>query len=101
MENIRKYDLPVDYTTLNWRNGDNRLVRRQYEELQNGKCYFCNCYLDADPSDKVKNADINWSLFPRGFQNNPVHLQHSHKTNMTEGAVHMRCNAYMWQYEGR
>lgn len=31
----------------------------------------------------------------------PVHLQHNHDTGMTEGAVHARCNAVMWQYLGR
>jgi hypothetical protein len=31
----------------------------------------------------------------------PVHLQHSHVTGLTEGAVHAFCNAVLWQYEGR
>jgi hypothetical protein len=30
-----------------------------------------------------------------------IHLQHCHKTNMTEGAVHAYCNAVLWQYEGK
>ena len=31
----------------------------------------------------------------------PIHLQHSHNTGVTEGAVHNYCNAVMWQYDGR
>ena len=44
---------------------------------------------------------INWKLFPPFFLRFPIHLQHNHDTNMTEGAVHAYCNAVMWQYEGR
>jgi hypothetical protein len=40
-------------------------------------------------------------LFPPNFLKYPVHLQHNHDTDMTEGAVHARCNAVMWQYHGR
>ena len=40
-------------------------------------------------------------LFPAFFLSHPIHLQHNHETNMTEGAVHARCNAVLWQYEGR
>jgi hypothetical protein len=39
-------------------------------------------------------------LFPKGFLNAPVHLHHSHVTNMTLGAVHGYCNGYLWQYLG-
>lgn len=45
--------------------------------------------------------EVDWSLFPVGFLNSPIHLQHCHKTDMTEGAVHAMCNAVMWVYEGR
>ena len=31
----------------------------------------------------------------------PIHLQHNHSTDMTEGAVHAYCNCVLWQYEGR
>lgn len=60
---------------------------------------------DFKDYEKVKAAKtqrrINMRMFPKGFFNHPVHLQHCHKTDMTEGAVHAQCNAIMWQYEGR
>ena len=93
--------LPVDYTTLDWRKGETAMVRKQYEAIQDGKCYWCKESLYGPPSQEVLDADINWSLFPTNFQKSPIHLQHDHFSNMTEGAVHMRCNAYMWQYKGR
>lgn len=96
-----EFELPTDYTKLDWRNGDNRKVREQYVAIQEGKCYWCKCDLHDGPSQQVQDANIDWSLFPKGFKNSPVHLQHNHDTNMTEGAVHMKCNAYMWQYLGR
>jgi len=45
--------------------------------------------------------DINLKLFPPGFLKNPVHLQHNHDSDLTEGAVHAKCNGVMWQYHGR
>ena len=49
----------------------------------------------------VDYTKINWKLFPKFFLVHPIHLQHNHETNMTEGAVHAYCNAVMWQYESR
>lgn len=94
-------NLPTNYNKLDWRKGETRLVREKYIELQENKCYWCGQFLNEPPSEKVSNAKINWKLFPGGFQKHPVHLQHCHKTGMTEGAVHMKCNAYMWEYHGR
>ena len=62
---------------------------------------YCTQPLNRPPPDDVAEKDINWDLFPPNFQRWPIHLQHDHYTGMTEGAVHMRCNAVMWQYEGR
>lgn len=93
--------LPVDYTTLDWRKGEVRAVREQYAREQNGRCYWCKNPLDGKPAKEVQDAPIAWGMFPPNFQRWPVHLQHNHLTGMTEGAVHMRCNAYMFQYEGR
>lgn len=97
----KEFDLPTDYTKLDWRKGEKKIVREQYVKLQKGKCYYCGEPLECEPSAEVILADIDWGLFPEGFQNHLVHLQHNHDTNMTEGAVHMKCNAYMWQYLGR
>ena len=93
--------LPVDYRALDWQKGDNARVRNEYVKLQEGKCYWCRCPLDSDPPKSVTNREINWDLFPKGFLNAPIHLQHCHKTHMTEGAVHALCNAVMWQYYER
>ena len=92
-------DLPVDYTTLHWT--ERRKVRDEYVALQDGKCFYCGESLRDVPAASVIEKNIDWSLFPEGFLDYPVHLQHDHHTGMTEGAVHAYCNAVMWQYEGR
>ena len=91
--------LPVDYTKLT--RGERRLVREEYIIQQQGKCYWCQNRLWMLPTDEVLQAWINSDIFPKGFLNYPVHLQHNHDTGMTEGAVHARCNAVMWQYHNR
>lgn len=94
-------ELPTDYNSLDWRKGERAAVRDQYVQEQDGKCYWCGEPLGGEPSEEVNSKKINWKLFPGGFLDNPVHLQHCHKTGMTEGAVHALCNAVMWQYHGR
>jgi hypothetical protein len=94
-----KYNLPVDYTKLHY--SERRLVRQQYIQEQDNKCIYCKCSLDEKPPSEVTDKIINWFLFPRGFLDNPIHLQHNHDTGMTEGAVHAYCNAVLWQYEGK
>ncbi len=92
-------ELPIDYTTLTPK--QKRLVREEYVKLQGNRCMFCKSILTEQPPQEIRNRKIHWSLFPKGFLNYPIHLQHSHKTNMTEGAVHAYCNAVMWQYYGK
>jgi hypothetical protein len=92
-------NLPKDYTTLNGK--QRRLVREEYVRQQDGKCWFCKQSLDGPPPRYVEVAYIRWELFPEGFLLHPVHLQHDHKTGMTEGAVHALCNAYLWEHHGR
>ncbi len=92
-------DLPVDYTTLSWRQV--KVVREQYIADQNGKCFYCNGSLMWAPPKEIRHKEVNRGLFPPNFFDNPIHLQHNHDTGMTEGAVHAYCNAVMWQYEGR
>lgn len=91
------YKLPVDYTKLSPK--ERREVREQYVKEQKGLCYYCNQSLEQNSPHIFK--PINESLFPYGFFNFPIHLQHNHETGMTEGAVHSHCNAVMWQYEGK
>lgn len=93
------YELPVRYDKL--RPYQRREVREQYIKIQNGFCMYCSRPLNDPPAMSVRNQKINWKLFPENFLNHPVHLQHCHKTGMTEGAVHAYCNAVLWQYEGR
>lgn len=91
--------LPQDYTKLTGK--QRRLVREEYVRIQDNKCCYCQESLDRPPRADVSMKPINWGLFPEGFMNHPVHLQHDHDTGMTEGAVHSLCNAVLWQYNGR
>ena len=97
--NSKYYKLPVDYTKLSAY--ERIAVRKQYVELQNNRCFWCGNALDAEPTSSVMNKTIQLALFPPNFLKHPIHLQHNHNTGMTEGAVHARCNAVMWQYYGR
>lgn len=92
-------DLPQKYDELLPHEKKN--VREEYVRRQDGRCYWCDSPLDLDPPRRVKSLRINWRLFPPNFLKYPVHLQHCHKTGLTEGAVHAYCNAVMWQYYGR
>lgn len=94
-----QYKLPVLYSQMDWR--DRRAVREQYIKEQNGMCMFCKCDLNGPVPKSVTSKKINWQLFPPNFLKYPVHLQHDHDTDLTEGAVHAYCNAVMWQYYGR
>lgn len=92
-------ELPVDYTKLTPQ--QRREVRMEYIKEQNNLCMYCNETLDEKPPERITSKQINWKLFPENFLMYPVHLQHDHNTNLTEGAVHAYCNAVLWQYEGR
>ena len=73
-------------------------VRNLYVQAQGGECYFCGDRLDREPRQELQELPIDWSLFPSGFLDYPVHLQHNHSTKLCEGAVHSLCNAIMWNY---
>lgn len=94
-----EHKLPIKYSKANAR--ERKAVREQYVREQGGLCYFCKQPLNEDPPQEIKSKKINWQLFPPNFLKYPVHLQHDHGTDLTEGAVHARCNAVMWQYHGR
>lgn len=91
--------LPVNYVTTPPER--RREVREQYILDQGGKCYWCDHPLDENPPKSITEKRIAWRKFPPNFLRYPVHLQHNHDTEMTEGAVHAYCNAVMWQYHGR
>lgn len=90
---------PVDYTKLSY--FERKVLREKYIKAQNKKCFYCGSYLFNDAPEEIKSKKIDWSYFPKNFLQYPIHLQHNHKTNMTEGAVHNYCNAVMWQYENK
>jgi len=92
----QEFILPTDFTKLNPRK--KKQVREQYARMQKGLCMYCNEPLDGPPPERITSLPVN---FPAHFFKFPVHLQHNHDNNMTEGAVHCYCNAVMWQYEGR
>ncbi len=94
-----KIKLPVQYSLLSAK--DKRLIREEYTKTQGGKCMYCGGLLSEDPPKWVTDKGIDWSLFPEGFLEHPVHLQHNHTTGLTEGVAHAYCNAVMWQYDGR
>lgn len=73
-----------------------RQLRELYAREQGNLCHHCKLSLDG-PAPKAK---LNYSLFPMGFFEHPVHLHHDHDTNLTIGAVHSVCNAVLWQYHG-
>lgn len=91
-----EYKLPAMYDILT--PSEKRAVRNQYVKLQENKCLFCKTDLTEAPAEEVLAKPINLRLFPIGFLDWPIHLQHDHNTGLTEGAVHAYCNAVLWQY---
>ena len=63
--------------------------------------HWCLEPLEGNPHENIQESALNLKLFPPGFLRYPMHLQHNHDTDMTEGAVHAKCNGVMWQYHGR
>lgn len=90
--------LPVNYNDISF--STRRLVREEYIKIQDGKCCYCQEPIDDKPSKEVLKKKIDKSLFPDTFFKWPIHLHHCHKTGMTIGAVHNKCNAVLWQYFG-
>lgn len=95
---IEEIHLPINYEKAN--PSQRRVVRNKYVDLQEGLCFHCNNPLNEQPSDEVLKTPINKNLFPKSMFDHPVHLHHCHKSGNTIGAVHAKCNAYLWQYKG-
>ena len=91
--------LPAKYRELHWT--ERKWAREEYVRRQNGKCWYCNEPLDGPPKEAVDIVWVDYSLFPPNFFKYPVHLHHDHDTGLTIGAVHNKCNAYLWQYHGQ
>lgn len=94
-----QYKLPIDYNSID--QYQRREVKEQYIQQQNNICMYCKESLNKEAPKWIKDKKINWNLFPKNFLQYRIHLQHNHKTGMTEGVVHNYCNAVMWQYEGK
>lgn len=90
--------LPQHYPSL--KREEIRVVREAYVKEQKGLCAYCQTPLVEEPAAHIQAAWIDESLFPPTMFKFPIHLHHNHDTGMTIGAVHARCNAYAWQYEG-
>ena len=95
----RRLRLPIHYESSYWYK--RKKAREQYCEDQNWECWYCGEDLREKPPSFITEQPFDKKLFPKMFLAHPIHLQHSHETGMTEGAVHARCNAVLWQYEGK
>ena len=91
--------LPISYKDSHW--SVRKQARLQYVEQQLGKCWYCQNLLTSEPVQAVLSKPIDHKLFPPGMFDYPVHLHHDHKSGMTIGAVHNKCNAILWQYDGQ
>lgn len=96
---MSNFKLPLRYSQLG--SYQRRFVREEYIKRQKGLCMHCKSALDGPVPDKVLALKIDWTKFPQHFLKYPIHLQHCHDTDLTEGAVHAYCNAVLWQYYGR
>ena len=92
-------ELPVRYSLLG--PTEKRMVREEYISRQGGICMFCHENIYDPPPARVLSKTLQMRLFPKGFLQYPIHLQHNHHTDMTEGAIHAYCNGVLWQYHGR
>lgn len=90
---------PYEYSKLSFK--ERAELRSEYIVRQKGKCCFCKEDINSIPSKQVTKAKLNMNLFPSGFLRHPIHLHHDHGTDLTIGAVHAECNAYLWQYLGQ
>lgn len=91
-------ELPIHYPSTHWT--IRKQAREQYVKEQDGKCCHCGNPLTGEPTEEILSKPINYRLFPKGMFDHPVHLHHCHKSGMTIGAVHAKCNAVLWQYYG-
>lgn len=90
--------LPINYKKASPKK--RAAARYAYIGLQGGKCYHCRGPLKEAPPGHVLAKKITKNLYPESFFEYPVHLHHSHQTDLTLGAVHNYCNAVLWEYHG-
>lgn len=98
LKGVWRLNLPINYEKSDWRK--RKQAREQYCKEQGWLCCYCGESLFDDPSKEVMEKVINVKLFPTSMFDHPIHLHHDHKTGMTIGVVHAKCNAVLWQYYG-
>ena len=91
--------LPIKYDEAHW--SVRREAREAYAELQKGKCWHCRASLNREPTEAVQSSYINEALFPKGMFQYPIHLHHSRVDGLKIGALHARCNAWLWVYKNQ
>lgn len=91
--------LPIDYDTAT--PAEKKAAREEYANRQDGNCWYCKSDLGEPPTPEICRAYIDKSRFPPQFFTYKVHLHHDRVTGESLGAVHARCNAYLWQYLGQ
>ena len=89
---------PINYEEATHK--QRREIREKYILFQEGKCWYCKSNIYEIPLKEITNKPINLKSFPKHFFSWPIHLHHNHRTGMTIGAVHNKCNAILWQYLG-
>ena len=95
---VWKLKLPINYEKSDWRK--RKQAREQYCKEQGWLCSHCGESLYDEPSKEILTKPINGKLFPPTMFDHPIHLHHCHKTGITIGVVHAKCNAVLWQYHG-
>ena len=88
--------VPVDYRKLHFT--ERKKIREEYVRLQNGLCIYCKEPLNGPERKDIQEKTVRKELFPKDFFKWPIHLHHDHRSGMTIGAVHCKCNAVLWQY---
>lgn len=92
----RVITLPTRYDDLTPE--ERQRVRDQYAREQGGLCPFCLQPLVADPPPVIQRLPVDAVRWPPAFFKWPQHLHHNHRTGLTIGTYHARCNAVLACY---
>jgi hypothetical protein len=92
----RVITLPTRYDDLTPH--ERQRVRDEYARLQGGLCPFCLQPLVAEPPPVIQRLPLHSTLWPEEFFKWPQHLHHDHRSGLTIGTYHARCNAVLACY---
>lgn len=90
--------LPVKYDDLSPE--QRAAVREEYARRQKGLCPHCLHPLLGPPPPCIERLPLHKRAFPPAFFKWPQHLHHNHRTGLTIGTYHARCNGVLAQYHG-